>query len=216
MKSQPVRARRQVRLRQVRRDAQRVPDRAAARRHQPVDGPFRVDGLQRNQGLELNDLRRAVAGLPAARRHHLARRRAVNTASALTNGKKAPGVPDVQLNLGVEWDASFLRGLTFSGRLIYTSMQYLDPANTQSIPAGRASMPASATSSSGGRQADRAPLHRRERVRRRTTGPRPSSTYGLVDRRAAHIPSVGRHAFLTTSRAGVILASAPVSSIAPP
>jgi iron complex outermembrane recepter protein len=59
----------------------------------------------------------------------------VSTASALTQGKKATGVPDVQLNLGAEWDASFLRGLTFSGRVIYTSAQYLDPANTQSIPA---------------------------------------------------------------------------------
>jgi len=58
----------------------------------------------------------------------------LNTGVALTNGLKATGVPDVQLNLGAEWDASFLRGLTFSGRVIYTSLQYLDAANTQSIP----------------------------------------------------------------------------------
>jgi iron complex outermembrane receptor protein len=43
-------------------------------------------------------------------------------------------VPAVQLNLGAEWDAPFLRGLTFSSRVIYTSLQYLDAANTQSIP----------------------------------------------------------------------------------
>ena len=43
-------------------------------------------------------------------------------------------MPDVQLNLGAEWDAPFLRGLTFAGRAIYTSLQYLDTANTQSIP----------------------------------------------------------------------------------
>ena len=43
-------------------------------------------------------------------------------------------MPDVQVNLGAEWDASFLKGLTFSGRMIYTSLQYLDAANTQSIP----------------------------------------------------------------------------------
>jgi iron complex outermembrane receptor protein len=60
--------------------------------------------------------------------------RLINTDSALTNGMKAPGVPDVQVNLGAEWDATFLRGLTFSGRVIYTNLQYVDPANTQSIP----------------------------------------------------------------------------------
>jgi hypothetical protein len=34
------------------------------------------------------------------------------SASPLTQGKKATGVPDVQLNLGAEGDASFLRGLS--------------------------------------------------------------------------------------------------------
>ena len=58
----------------------------------------------------------------------------LSTATPLTQGKTAPGVPNVQLNLGAEWDASFLKGLTFSGRLIYTSAQYLDAANYQSIP----------------------------------------------------------------------------------
>jgi iron complex outermembrane receptor protein len=95
---------------------------------------FGVDGLQRNQGLEWNIFGEPLPGFRALGGVTLMDGRLVNTASALTNGMKATGVPDVQLNLAGEWDASFLRGLTFSGRVIYTSMQYLDPANTQSIP----------------------------------------------------------------------------------
>jgi iron complex outermembrane receptor protein len=95
---------------------------------------FGVDGLQRNLGLEWNIFGEPLAGFRTLGGITLLDGRLVNTASPLTNGMKATGVPDVQINLGAEWDASFLRGLTFSGRAIYTSLQYLDPANTQSIP----------------------------------------------------------------------------------
>jgi len=101
----------------------------------PTTATFSVDGMQRNQGLELNIFGEPLAGFRTLGGITLLDARQINTASALTTGKKATGVPDVQVNLGVEWDASFLRGLTFSGRGIYTSMQYLDAANTQSIPA---------------------------------------------------------------------------------
>ena len=42
----------------------------------PSTSVFSVDGMQRNQGLEFEDLRRAVAGFPAAGRHHADERRA--------------------------------------------------------------------------------------------------------------------------------------------
>jgi iron complex outermembrane recepter protein len=100
----------------------------------PATGTFGMDGLQRNQGLEWTIFGQPFAGFRALGGITLMNGRLVDTASSLTTGMKAPGVPDVQLNLGAEWDASFLRGLTFAGRLIYTSRQYLDSANTQSIP----------------------------------------------------------------------------------
>jgi iron complex outermembrane receptor protein len=96
---------------------------------------FSVGGLQRNQGLEWTIFGEPLPGFRPLGGITLLNGVLVNTASALTTGKKATGVPDVQLNLGAEWDASFLRGLTLSGRMIYTSAQYLDAANTQSIPA---------------------------------------------------------------------------------
>ena len=99
----------------------------------PSTQQFSVDGMQRNQGLEWNIFGEPIAGFRPLGGITLMNGVQVSTASALTTGKKAPGVPDVQLNLGAEWDAPFLRGLTFAGRLIYTSLQYLDAANTQSI-----------------------------------------------------------------------------------
>ncbi|MBY0324076.1 MAG: TonB-dependent receptor [Reyranella sp.] len=95
---------------------------------------FGVGGTQRNQGLEWMMFGEPFQGFRPLGGVTLLNARQLDTGSTLTNGLKATGVPDVQLNLGAEWDASFLRGLTFSGRLIYTSLQYLDAANTQSIP----------------------------------------------------------------------------------
>lgn len=96
---------------------------------------FSVSGQQRNRGLELNVFGEPIPGFRPLGGVTLLNGVQLNTGSVLTNGMKATGVPDVQLNLGAEWDATFLHGLTFSGRMIYTSMQYLNTANTQSIPA---------------------------------------------------------------------------------
>jgi iron complex outermembrane receptor protein len=100
----------------------------------PTTAIFSVGGTQRNQGLELQVFGEPLPGFRALGGISLINGRQLNTGSVLTNNLKATGVPDVQLNLNAEWDAFFLRGLTFSGRVIYTSLQYLDAANTQSIP----------------------------------------------------------------------------------
>jgi iron complex outermembrane receptor protein len=100
----------------------------------PTTQIFSVAGKQRNQGLEWTVFGEPLAGFRALGGLTLMNAVLVDTGSPLTVNKYAPGVPGVQLNLGAEWDASFLRGLTFSGRAIYTSLQYVDAANTQSIP----------------------------------------------------------------------------------
>ena len=56
------------------------------------------------------------------------------TAYGLYNGNVAVGVPRWQGNLGSEWDVPGTGGLTLSGRVLATSSQYLDSANTQKIP----------------------------------------------------------------------------------
>ncbi|MFZ5779022.1 MAG: TonB-dependent siderophore receptor [Pseudomonadota bacterium] len=95
---------------------------------------FTVGGTQRNKGLEWTVFGEPLPGFRPLGGITLLDAVQLDTGSALTNGKSATGVPDVQLNLGAEWDTPFLRGLTVSGRVIYTRMQYLDAANTQSIP----------------------------------------------------------------------------------
>jgi len=100
----------------------------------PTTAIFSVGGTQRNQGIEWMIFGEPLPGFRPLGGVTLLNAIQLNTNSSLTNNKIATGVPAIQLNLGAEWDAPFLRGLTFSSRVIYTSLQYLDAANTQSIP----------------------------------------------------------------------------------
>jgi iron complex outermembrane recepter protein len=60
--------------------------------------------------------------------------RLTKTEGGINDGHKAQGVPDVLLNMGAEWDTPFIPGLTVTGRAIYTSSQFVNAANTLSIP----------------------------------------------------------------------------------
>jgi iron complex outermembrane receptor protein len=56
------------------------------------------------------------------------------TASGTNDGKTGVAVPELQMNLGAEWDTPWLPGLTLLARGIYTSSQFLNAANTQEVP----------------------------------------------------------------------------------
>ncbi|WP_411901705.1 TonB-dependent receptor [Methylorubrum thiocyanatum] len=93
---------------------------------------FSVDGRQRNSGIELTVFGEPAPGIRLLGGVSLldgVQVRAQNPANA---GRVAVGVPDVQLNLYGEYD--LLPGLSLSGRVIYTSAQYYDLANSQKIP----------------------------------------------------------------------------------
>ncbi|WP_319797410.1 TonB-dependent receptor [Nitrobacter sp.] len=93
-----------------------------------------VDGEQRNRGVEINAFGEVAQGLRVLGGVMFIDGRQVKTANAINDGKKAIGVPDMQVNLGAEWDTPFIAGLTLSGRVIYTGAQYIIADNTQSIP----------------------------------------------------------------------------------
>ena len=92
------------------------------------------DGEQRNRGIEINTFGEITPTLRVLGGVAFIDGRLINTANGTNNGRKAPGVADVNLNVGAEWDTWFAPGLTVSGRLIYTSDQFINSANTLSIP----------------------------------------------------------------------------------
>jgi len=97
---------------------------------------FSVDGRQRNDGVELTVFGEPIQGVRLL--GGVSFLDGVQTAAQLASnvGKVAVGVPNVQLNLYGEVDLppSFLPGVSLTGRVIYTSSQYYDLANTQKIP----------------------------------------------------------------------------------
>ena len=95
---------------------------------------YGVDGKQRNQGIEINAFGEAARGVRLLGGVSFLRGIMTKTAGGTFDGKKAIGVPTTQLNLGAEWDTPYVPGMTLTGRVIYTSSQYYNVANTQSIP----------------------------------------------------------------------------------
>ena len=102
-----------------------------------VDGSnnYTAGGEQRNRGMELSlfgnlrDDLRLLGGLS------LTDATLTRTADGANNGNGAPGVPTIQVNMGLEWDTPFVPGLTLSGRATFTGEQHIDNANSQSLPA---------------------------------------------------------------------------------
>lgn len=100
----------------------------------PGGNEQQLNGRQRNRGIELNvfgEVTPAIRLLGGVALTHGVQEQA---ALASNNGKDAVGVPGVTANIGAEWDTPFVRDLTFTGRVVYTSWQYVDVANTLTLP----------------------------------------------------------------------------------
>jgi iron complex outermembrane receptor protein len=95
---------------------------------------FGVEGEQRNRGVELSSFGEPASGVRVLAGATFIDGELTKTAGGLTDGNTAIGVPDIQANAGLEWDAPYLSGLTLTGRALYTSSQYLNVLNTQRIP----------------------------------------------------------------------------------
>lgn len=99
-----------------------------------VGNVVRDDGEQRNRGIEvsvygqLSETLRLLGGVTALNAEYS------KTQFGVNEGNDIIGVPETQANLGVEWDIVGLNGLTVDGRLVYTSSQAANAANTLSIP----------------------------------------------------------------------------------
>lgn len=98
------------------------------------DRRFGVFGEQRNRGLELSVFGTPVRGLRLLGGLTLLDAEQRETAGGRNEGKDVIGVPEAQLNLGADWEVPGVRGLSLNARVLHTSNQYADAANTQQVP----------------------------------------------------------------------------------
>jgi iron complex outermembrane receptor protein len=101
----------------------------------------RLAGEQQNRGVELyafgeiSPTVRILGGVTLIDGEVIKQSTSVGSLIFNFNGKTPVGVSAVNVNMGAEWDTPFLRGLTLTGRVIYTSESYANDANTQELPA---------------------------------------------------------------------------------
>jgi len=95
---------------------------------------FSVNGKQRNRGIEISAFGQAAPGLRVLGGVAFYDAELTRNPDPALVGNDAIGVPNVQANLGVEWDVPQVPGLTLIGTALYTGRQYLDQANDNRLP----------------------------------------------------------------------------------
>ncbi|MFT3801557.1 MAG: TonB-dependent receptor [Burkholderiaceae bacterium] len=98
------------------------------------DNVFRVNGEQRNRGLEVATAGEIARGVRLLGGVTYTQAKLHESPTAALVGKDAIGVPRWLANIGAEWDAGFAPGLTFIGRVLHNGDAYLDAANTLVVP----------------------------------------------------------------------------------
>lgn len=101
---------------------------------QLTNGVYGADSEQRNRGLELNLSGEPLRGLRLLGGVTFLDAELTRTNSRATLGNQPVGVPKVSVNLGAEWDTPWVAGLTLTGSMIHTGSEYINQANTQSVP----------------------------------------------------------------------------------
>ncbi|QDR82373.1 TonB-dependent receptor [Sporomusa termitida] len=95
---------------------------------------YKQDGEQRNRGVEWNVFGQINRDWRILGGVSFLRGVTTHTANGTYDGNTAFGTPKWQSNLGFEWDAPNVSGLTLSTRAVYTGPQYSNSANTMQIP----------------------------------------------------------------------------------
>ncbi|WP_437629072.1 TonB-dependent siderophore receptor [Achromobacter xylosoxidans] len=95
---------------------------------------YAADSEQRNRGLELNLSGEPLRGLRLLGGVTFLDAELTRTSNPATRGNRPVGVPRWTANLGAEWDTPWVAGLTLTGGVIHTGTEYVNQANTQSVP----------------------------------------------------------------------------------
>jgi iron complex outermembrane receptor protein len=101
----------------------------------PADNVFKAAGEQRNRGVELEGFGEIAKGVRVLGGVAWIDARQTRTLGGATDGKRALGVAQANVNLGAEADIAAVPGLTVGGRLIYTGEAFVNAANTQQLVA---------------------------------------------------------------------------------
>ncbi len=107
------------------RAAQTVPDTIT-----PNAYVFTRIGQQRHRGIELSVDGELAEGLRVIAGGSITDAKLRRTGVATLDGNRVPGVPKYLANGNVEYDLPFVPGLTVTGRVVYTSKQKVNAANT--------------------------------------------------------------------------------------
>jgi iron complex outermembrane receptor protein len=96
---------------------------------------FTVDGEQINKGVELNVFGEPIDGLRLLAGATWMDTEQRSTSNGATEGNRAAGVPRFQYNVGADWDVPGIQGAAVSARMLRTGGEYVNAANSLSIPA---------------------------------------------------------------------------------
>ncbi|MDV2985108.1 UNVERIFIED_CONTAM: TonB-dependent receptor [Methylobacteriaceae bacterium AG10] len=100
----------------------------------PATRIFGLIGEQVNDGIDINIFGEPIDGVRLIGGVSYLNGVLTRTAGGVNDGNQAPGVPHWQVSIAGEYDVPYVLGLTTVGRVIYTSRQFYDVANTQTIP----------------------------------------------------------------------------------
>jgi iron complex outermembrane receptor protein len=96
---------------------------------------FGVFGEQRHRGVDFNVFGEVSRGVRILGGAAYIDSELTKTQDGINQGNRGPGVPELRLVLGGEWDTPFLERLTLTGRAVRNGSMYLDAGNTQVVPA---------------------------------------------------------------------------------
>ncbi|MCD9030239.1 TonB-dependent siderophore receptor [Luteimonas sp. Y-2-2-4F] len=98
------------------------------------DYVVRENGEQRNQGFEFSAYGQPVEGLRVLGGFTLIDATLQKTEGGVNEGNEVLGVPETQINAGVDWDVPGANGLSLDARAVHTGRQFANDANTLELP----------------------------------------------------------------------------------
>lgn len=100
----------------------------------PVTNIFSSGGEQRNRGVEWSFIGKAAEKVRVLGGLGYLDPKLTRTSGGINQGNMATGVPKYQGKLGAEWDIPNVEGLTLTANALAVSKQYINAANTLSVP----------------------------------------------------------------------------------